>query len=305
MPPAARADQAGLVGHRAGERSAAMAEQLAVGQLARGGRAVVGQERGGIARRADVDRARDQLLAGAALAGDQHREVVALQPLDLIDDAGHHGAGAEESGQQRFERPFRGRVDHGGWTIAHAAQIEALARDRRHHANAAQERMAQRTCRGDHDKAWAVGLAADRFEDQRAGAVGAVLESPGARRCARLRRRCPRGRSGGRRRPAIPRRPPWRRPSPPRATWRQARARASPATRPHPPAAAPAHRRHRRASRRIRRCRAAARRPSRRAPVRDRAWRLAPGRPAPRIRNADPRSTWRRPWRRGERARAG
>ena len=137
------ADQAGLIGHRAGERSAAMAEQLAVGELARGGRAVVGQERGGAARRADVNRARDQLLAGAALAGDQHREVVALQPLDLIDHACHRGAGAEEARQQRLERAFGGGVDRGRRPIAHAAQIEPLPRHGRHHAHAAQQRMAR------------------------------------------------------------------------------------------------------------------------------------------------------------------
>ena len=63
-------NQARLIRHRAGERAAAMAEQLAVGQLARRGGAVVGQERRRAARRADMNRARDQLLAGAALAGD-------------------------------------------------------------------------------------------------------------------------------------------------------------------------------------------------------------------------------------------
>ena len=41
----------------------------------------------GAAWRADVNRARDQILAGAAFAGDQHRQVVSLQALNLIGDA--------------------------------------------------------------------------------------------------------------------------------------------------------------------------------------------------------------------------
>ncbi len=64
-----------------------MTEQLTVGQLPRRRRAVVGQEHGLAAERSDVNGPRDQLLARAALASDQHREVVALQPLDLVGDA--------------------------------------------------------------------------------------------------------------------------------------------------------------------------------------------------------------------------
>ena len=40
----------------------------------------------------------DQLLARAALAGDEHRQVVALQPLNLVDHTVHGGAGAYEAG---------------------------------------------------------------------------------------------------------------------------------------------------------------------------------------------------------------
>ena len=75
-----------------------MAEQLAVCEFARGGRAVVGQEGSGVARRPHVDRARDQFLASAAFAGDEHRQIVPLQALDLIDDAMHGRARAQEPG---------------------------------------------------------------------------------------------------------------------------------------------------------------------------------------------------------------
>ena len=78
-----------LIGHRAGETAAAMAEQLAVGQLARGARAVVGQEHAAVPERSGVNRPRHEVLAGAALAGDQHGQVVALQALNLVGDPLH------------------------------------------------------------------------------------------------------------------------------------------------------------------------------------------------------------------------
>ena len=144
MPPAADPNQPGLIGHGAGEAAAPVAEQLAVGQIASGRRAVVGQEHRGAAVRADVDRARDELLAGAALAGDQHGQVVALQPLNLFDDARHRGAGGEEAGQQRLERAIDGQSDGRRRAIARGAQREALARDGGNHPQAPHHRMADR-----------------------------------------------------------------------------------------------------------------------------------------------------------------
>ena len=85
-----------------------------------------------------MNRARDEILAGAALAGDEHGQIVALHPLDLIGDALHRGAGADEPGQQRLERTLdgaRGRFDR---TLARAAQIEALAQHRAQGAKALQ-----------------------------------------------------------------------------------------------------------------------------------------------------------------------
>ena len=54
--------------------------------------------------------------------GDQHGQVVALQALDLLRDALHGGAGADEAGQQRLERSLdlpRRRLDR---ALAGAAQ---------------------------------------------------------------------------------------------------------------------------------------------------------------------------------------
>ena len=111
-----------------------------------------------------MNRARDQLLAGAALAGDQHGEVVALQPLNLIDDPVHRGAGADEAGQQRLERALDVRLRRGRAALARAAQFEALAGDGGHHLHPPHHRVPRRPRRGHRDGARAVGVATDRFE---------------------------------------------------------------------------------------------------------------------------------------------
>ena len=77
-----------------------------------------------------MNRPRDQILAGAALAGDQDGEIVALQPLDLIGDPLHRGARADESRNQRLEWPF----DRAGGglerAVASGTELEPLAQDR-------------------------------------------------------------------------------------------------------------------------------------------------------------------------------
>src|SRR5258705_12433060 len=87
-----------LVVYRAGEASSPMTEQLAVREVALRGRAVVGKEHRAAARGPDMDRARHEVLASATLARDQDREVMSLEPLDLIRDAVHRGARADEPG---------------------------------------------------------------------------------------------------------------------------------------------------------------------------------------------------------------
>ena len=132
MPPTRRPEHARLVGDRAGEAAAAMAEQLAVGQLARGAGAVVGQEHAAAPRRAGVDRPRHEVLAGAALAGDQDGEVVALHPLNLIGDALHRRAGADEARQQRLERPLERRRRRASTGRSRAAQRSKPCRSTAH-----------------------------------------------------------------------------------------------------------------------------------------------------------------------------
>src|SRR5688572_5653048 len=123
-----RSDEAWLIGHGAGEAAAPVPEQLAAGEVARHRRAVEREERGGASRRSRVDRARDEVLARAALAGDEHRQRLPLHALNLIGHAGHGGAGADESRQQRLERALAPLLLAGlGRPFAEAAQLEALA----------------------------------------------------------------------------------------------------------------------------------------------------------------------------------
>ena len=188
VPPAADANEARLIGHRAGEAPAPVAEQLAVGQIAlswscscRGGTSRA-------ARRSDVDRARHELLAGAALAGDEHGQVVALQPLDLIGHAVHRRARAEEAGQQRLERalvaaarrrwPRRSRAPHNSNPCRATAPNMRKRRMRT---------IAERTRERDQRDARAVVIAAERLGDQEPLA-DALSPCAAARASARPRR---------------------------------------------------------------------------------------------------------------------
>jgi hypothetical protein len=82
----ARLEQPLLGGDRAGKRSACMAEQLALEQLARHRPAIDRHERPLAPGAARMDRARQQLLAGTRFAADQHR---AVGRRDALDDAHH------------------------------------------------------------------------------------------------------------------------------------------------------------------------------------------------------------------------
>ena len=86
MPPSAATNRPRFDGVGAGERAAHVAEQLAVEQRADERAAVDRHERTARAPAGEVERARDQLLAGAALAGDQHGRV-GLR--DLVDRRAH------------------------------------------------------------------------------------------------------------------------------------------------------------------------------------------------------------------------
>ena len=56
------------------------------------------------ARAAVVERLRDQLLAGAALAADEHREVGVGDPVDGLEHPAHRRAGADDAARSRTSR---------------------------------------------------------------------------------------------------------------------------------------------------------------------------------------------------------
>ena len=85
-----------LARRRAGERPFLVAEQLRLDQRVGQRRAADLHERLGCALRVVVDRLRDQLLAGARLAADQHRGVGARDLHHLLADCVHRAAGAED-----------------------------------------------------------------------------------------------------------------------------------------------------------------------------------------------------------------
>ena len=186
-------------------------------------------------------------LPGTAFAGDEHREVVPLQPLDLLDDARHGGAGREEPGQQRLERSIDGDAGHRQRrAIARRAQREALARDRRNHPQPPHDRVTDRPWRRDEAEAQAVGVAAERLDDERAAARRVC---PG-----RADRAMARAASSSQPATAMTRMSPTAsceddgrcsRPRRPRAVPARSRARAGRAAPPHPRFAARWHRRRR------------------------------------------------------------
>ena len=84
MPLLRELELADALAAGAGERAALVAEQLAFQQLGRQRRAVHLDERLRAPRRAAVQLARDDFLADAALAAQQHADVA-------VGDAVHHG----------------------------------------------------------------------------------------------------------------------------------------------------------------------------------------------------------------------
>src|SRR6185312_7260640 len=80
---------------RTGERALLVTEQLALDQLGRDRGAVELHERAIRALGVLVDRARDQLLAGAVLSGDEHAAARWRRLGDLVEDRLHRAALAD------------------------------------------------------------------------------------------------------------------------------------------------------------------------------------------------------------------
>ena len=163
-----------MVGDGPGEAAAPMTEEVAVGQFPRGGRAVVGKEHRRHAGRAAVDGTCNQILTRSAFTGDEHRQVMSLQALNLFRHAIHGRAGADETREEGFERPFVDLFNRQGRTLSGAAEFKALPGHRGKHTQLEHRGLAQ-SGRG-HDGAGAAAflITAERFCDQHAVAIGAV-----------------------------------------------------------------------------------------------------------------------------------
>jgi len=107
-------DETRLGTDRAGERALFVTEQLGLEDLPRQGAAVNRHERPRAARRVLVDRAGDELLAGPALAQDQHRRIGRGHAIDDSQDLVHPGA----LGQETTERGGAGGVRAKGHVVA-------------------------------------------------------------------------------------------------------------------------------------------------------------------------------------------
>ena len=93
-------------GHRAGEGALHVAEQLGLEQGLGERAAVDGHERAARPGRAPVQLAGDQLLAGAGLADDQHRDVGGGDLLDLPVHLLHPGAAPEDVAEALLLQPL-------------------------------------------------------------------------------------------------------------------------------------------------------------------------------------------------------
>ena len=99
--------------------------------------------------------------------GDEHGEIVTLQPLNLRDHARHRGAGGQKSWQQRLERRIRRHAGGPRRSIARGAQGKSLLRDRRNHANPPHDGMSHRPRRRDQHEPRPFAIASQRLEDHR------------------------------------------------------------------------------------------------------------------------------------------
>jgi hypothetical protein len=92
-----------------------------------------------------MDRTRDELLPGAALARDEHRQVVPLEPLNLLDNSRHRGAGGQKSWQQWLQGAVDLRADRRIGPVERRTKGITLAGHGDDHPQSPHHRMSQRT----------------------------------------------------------------------------------------------------------------------------------------------------------------
>ena len=93
---ARRDEQAVAIAHRPGERAAHVAEELRLEQRVGERAAIDGDERPGLARAVEMNRARDELLARAALALDEHGRLRRGDAIEPREHGLHRGPVADE-----------------------------------------------------------------------------------------------------------------------------------------------------------------------------------------------------------------
>jgi hypothetical protein len=170
VPRAGLHEQAGAIAAGVGERALDVAEQLALEQVGGYRAAVERDERLALARAEIVDRARDQLLAGAALAGDQHRGVAVGDAVDELADGADRRAVADDAGH----RPGRGQGLTQPPHLAAGPAVLDRARDRQLDLIGI-ERLGHEVPRAGaqrRDRGGDVGLTGDH-DDRHVGVAGA------------------------------------------------------------------------------------------------------------------------------------
>ena len=108
VPPVACSNIPFVSATGAGERAAHVAEELRLEQRLGDRAAVDRHERPRRAPAVRVDRPRDELLAGAALADDEHGRRRRRRVRDLLVDRQHAGRAADEAGRRHVERAAGG-----------------------------------------------------------------------------------------------------------------------------------------------------------------------------------------------------
>jgi hypothetical protein len=142
---------AGPIPHGAGKGTRHVAEQLALRNRERQGRAVDVNQRLVRARRGGVDVMRHEFLADAGFAGNEHREVGGRDQGDLAPQPGHRRAGADERAAARL----------GGTALQFARHLPAMIRalfERLDEAGRPQGSAGKRSKRRQHARVQAVEL---------------------------------------------------------------------------------------------------------------------------------------------------
>ena len=163
-------EEAQMLALGAGEAALLVAEDLAFHQVRRDRAAVDGEERMAAAPAEVVDRSRDDFLAGAALAGDEHRDRRRRDADDLLVDAPHRRRAAPERAEVALALERRFEVAGGG------LQRRRLGHPRQHALELLQAHRLDEVVGGAEAKRLDRGVEAGVAGDQHQLGVGQLLD---------------------------------------------------------------------------------------------------------------------------------